>query len=171
MTDMNFAEWIENVGNCYEKLTNDERNQALDYLIQLSDASQLYFLSKKLNCLLKRDFIVQLPRELTFHLLQYLDPRSLLHCCCVSRQWNAIINSCCGVWRDICIKAGIVVDSEQKETCVIKQVYLKMVQRMRHLRQGCVFESMMLYGHTDRVMALYYHEGKIATGGCISHGT
>ena len=166
--DMDFTEWIETVGNCYRKLTNDERNEVLDYLIQLSDASQLYFLSKKLNCLLKRDFIVQLPRELTFHLLRYLDPRSLLSCSCVSQQWNAIINSCNVVWRNICVKSGVVVAKEQEKVCAIKQVYLRMLHRMKHLRRGVAFDSMMLYGHTDRVMALYYHEGKIATGRHIS---
>ena len=152
------------MGSCYKDLADKERNTALDYLIQLSDPSQLYFLSKKLNCLLKRDFIVQLPHELTVCLLQYLDLRSLLNCCCVSWQWNTIINSCRVVWRNLCINSGIVLANGDTKARRIKQAYLRILHRMKQLRRGDAFESIMLYGHTDRVMAVYYNDGKIATG-------
>ena len=164
LVDMEFDDWIINVGNCYKQLADKERNTALDYLIELSDTSQLYFLSKKLNCLLKRDFIVHLPRELSVCLLQYLDLRSLLNCCCVSRQWNTIVNSCRVIWRNLCLKSGVVLDCGDTETRGIKQAYLRILQRMKQLRQGDAFDSILLYGHTDRVMAVYYNDGKIATG-------
>lgn len=80
--------------------------RTLDYLIGKSGARQLYHLSEKLNCLLKRDFLKHLPVEMSFYLLQFLDPESLLACCQVSHKWNKVVNSCLDCWKRACNTIG-----------------------------------------------------------------
>lgn len=78
------------------------RYRTLDFLIHNSGARQLYHLSEKLNCLLKRDFLKHLPIEMSFYLLKFLDPQSLLSCCQVSKTWNKTVNSCVDCWKRSC---------------------------------------------------------------------
>ena len=74
---LNFKTWLEKIGQQFSSFSDVERNQILDHLIDISDATQLYHLSEKLDRLLKRDFIVQLPQEIAFYLLSFLDPETL----------------------------------------------------------------------------------------------
>lgn len=80
--------------------------RTLDFLISKSGARQLYHLSEKLNCLLKRDFLKLLPIEMSFHLLKYLDPQSLMACSQVSTTWNKVVNSCVDCWKRACDTIG-----------------------------------------------------------------
>jgi F-box/WD-40 domain protein 2 len=86
-----FEAWLESVSASFLTLNDPQRNQSLDQLISLSSAVQLRHLSNGLETLLKRDFLRLLPLELTFYLLHWLDPQTLLTCCQVCKQWNKVM--------------------------------------------------------------------------------
>ena len=88
-----FEGWLESVSTSFLALTDQQRNQSLDHLISLGSAVQLRHLSNGLEALLKRDFLRLLPLELTFYLLRWLDPQTLLTCCLVCKQWNKVRGS------------------------------------------------------------------------------
>ncbi|KAG7263119.1 hypothetical protein CRUP_015376 [Coryphaenoides rupestris] len=110
-----FEAWLESVSASFLTLTDEQRNQSLDQLISLSGAVQLRHLSNGLETLLKRDFLRLLPLELTFYLLHWLDPQTLLTCLLVCKQWNKVINSCTEVWQGVCRELGWQIDESIQE--------------------------------------------------------
>lgn len=90
MEDSDFERWLDSVSSAFLTLSDQQRNRTLDRLISQSGAAQLRHLSTGLETLLKRDFLRLLPLELTFYLLRWLDPRSLLTCCLVCKHWNKV---------------------------------------------------------------------------------
>ena len=160
---LNFKTWLENIGQQFSSFSDIERNQILDHLMDISDATQLYHLSEKLDRLLKRDFIVQLPQEIAFYLLNFLDPETLTICCDVSSGWNQVVSSCKEAWKSACHSVGAFVP-EGMETPQYKELYQSAKLRVAGLREANAFDSLLLYGHSDRVMAVYYKDGKLATG-------
>ncbi|XP_022067844.1 F-box/WD repeat-containing protein 2 isoform X1 [Acanthochromis polyacanthus] len=159
-----FEGWLESVSATYLTLNDQQRNQSLDHLISLSGAAQLRHLSNGLETLLKRDFLRLLPLELTFYLLRWLDPQTLLTCCLVCKQWNKVINSCTEVWQGVCRKLGWRIDESIQDASHWKGVYLKAKLRMMQLKDQEAFETSSLIGHSARVYALYYKDGLLCTG-------
>ncbi len=164
MEKSNFQTWLHSIGKTFRSLSCEQRNQTLDYLIDSSGSSQLFHLSEHLSGLLKRDFLRLLPKELAFHVLSYLDVESLLSCCQVSSAWEEVTNSCVCVWRRVCTESGVAADQNAIDALYYKHRYLQASLRLSSLKEGGGFESQVLYGHTDRIMAIYYRDGKIATG-------
>uniref|UniRef100_A0A3P8T6H9 F-box and WD repeat domain containing 2 n=1 Tax=Amphiprion percula TaxID=161767 RepID=A0A3P8T6H9_AMPPE len=158
-----FEGWLESVSATYLTLNDQQRNQSLDHLISLSGAAQLRHLSNGLETLLKRDFLRLLPLELTFYLLRWLDPQTLLTCCLVCKQWNKVINSCTEVWQGVCRKLGWRIDESIQDASHWKGVYLKAKLRMMQLKDQEAFETSSLIGHSARVYALYYKDGLLCT--------
>ncbi|KAF6041610.1 FBXW2 [Bugula neritina] len=156
--------WLKTVGKHFIELSDDNKNRTLDYLIQNSGAKQLYHLSEKLNCLLKRDFLKLLPPEMSFYLLKFLDPKSLLACCQVSRYWNKTVNSCVDCWKRSCEKIGVKITDGVTSAKEYKKLFTTVYARQINLDNGTAFTAEYLHGHTDRVMAIYYHNGLLATG-------
>ncbi|XP_071430802.1 F-box/WD repeat-containing protein 2 isoform X2 [Pithys albifrons albifrons] len=141
-----------------------EKNETLDHLISLSGAVQLRHLSNNLEILLKRDFLKLLPLELSFYLLKWLDPQTLLTCCLVSKQWNKVISACTEVWQTACKNLGWQIDDSVQDPLHWKKVYLKAILRMKQLKDHEAFETSSLIGHSARVYALYYKDGLLCTG-------
>ena len=165
--------WLKAVGKTFSSLTDVERNQTLDYLIGKSGASQLLHLSDKLESFLKRDFLKLLPIEVTFYLLQYFDAKSLQTACCVCKEWCAIITSCTAAWMRVGANIGVKVQPSNnftsKEGSVYKKLFQKIADRQRRLNdprgdEASSLEAVTLFGHQDRVMALYYKDGWLASG-------
>ncbi|XP_029921686.1 F-box/WD repeat-containing protein 2 isoform X2 [Myripristis murdjan] len=158
-----FEGWLESVSTSFLLLNDQQRNQSLDQLISLSGAAQLRHLSNGLETLLKRDFLRLLPLELTFYLLRWLDPQTLLTCCLVCKQWNKVINSCTEVWQGVCRELGWRIDESIQDASHWKGVYLKAKLRMMQLKDQEAFETSSLIGHSARVYALYYKDGLLCT--------
>jgi len=163
-----FSDWLKQVGTRYKMLSSSECNQTLDHLIQLSEGSQLYHLYHRLDALLKRDFLNLLPREVSFSILQYLDAESLLTCCSVSSAWADVVNSCTIAWKRVCHEAGLAVTDECHGADFWRHRYNRCRHRLKALQQGGSFQEKLLFGHTDRVMAVCYYNGLLATGMSIS---
>ncbi|MBN3299463.1 FBXW2 protein, partial [Amia calva] len=164
MEKVAFEGWLESVSASFLTLSDQQKNQSLDHLIGLSGAAQLRHLSNSLETLLKRDFLKLLPLELTFYLLRWLDPKTLLTCCLVCKQWNKTISTCTEVWQGACRDLGWQIDDSIQDAMHWKKVYLKAKLRMRQLREQEAFETSSLIGHSARVYALYYRDGLLCTG-------
>ncbi|CAO2597791.1 F-box/WD repeat-containing protein 2 [Lemmus lemmus] len=152
MERKDFETWLDNISVTFLSLTDLQKNETLDHLISLSGAVQLRHLSNNLETLLKRDFLKLLPLELSFYLLKWLDPQTLLTCCLVSKQWNKVKN------------LGWQIDDSVQDALHWKKVYLKAILRMKQLEDHEAFETSSLIGHSARVYALYYRDGLLCTG-------
>ncbi|XP_067948824.1 F-box/WD repeat-containing protein 2-like [Watersipora subatra] len=158
-----FETWLNDVGQRFDLQNEAMKNRILDYLISKSGPSQLYHLSQRLGFLLKRDFLKHLPTELSFYIFRFLDPKSLLVCCQVSVTWNKLVNSCEEFWRQACVDVGAKC-RELGNAKEYKTYFLNVYARQLSLRKSKALHSQLLYGHTDRVMALYYYNNILATG-------
>lgn len=164
MEKKDFEAWLDNISIAFLSLTDLQKNETLDHLISLSGAVQLRHLSNNLEILLKRDFLKLLPLELSFYLLKWLDPQTLLTCCLVSKQWNKVISACTEVWQTACKNLGWQIDDSVQDPLHWKKVYLKAILRMKQLKDHEAFETSSLIGHSARVYALYYKDGLLCTG-------
>lgn len=164
MEKKDFEAWLDNISITFLSLTDLQKNETLDHLISLSGAVQLRHLSNNLEILLKRDFLKLLPLELSFYLLKWLDPHTLLTCCLVSKQWNKVISACTEVWQTACKNLGWQIDDSVQDPLHWKKVYLKAILRMKQLKDHEAFETSSLIGHSARVYALYYRDGLLCTG-------
>ncbi|XP_035302040.1 F-box/WD repeat-containing protein 2 isoform X6 [Cricetulus griseus] len=163
MERKDFETWLDNISVTFLSLTDLQKNETLDHLISLSGAVQLRHLSNNLETLLKRDFLKLLPLELSFYLLKWLDPQTLLTCCLVSKQWNKVISACTEVWQTACKNLGWQIDDSVQDALHWKKVYLKAILRMKQLEDHEAFETSSLIGHSARVYALYYRDGLLCT--------
>ena len=169
--DSGFSLWLKTFCDTFSTLSNDQKNSAIEGIIDTCGPEQLRFLSTKLETLVKRDYLKCLPLELSFHVLKWLDPVSLCKCCLVSKKWNKVILSCDDVWQNACRQLGMEVkednvDSKRNSTSTTawKQIYISHVQDMKKLKDEGAVEKKQLYGHTARVFALYYRGNYLATG-------
>jgi len=160
--------WMEDCHNNFNKLEDIDKLDFVNSIIGLCPATVLYKLSGQLDNLLKRDFIAHLPHEVAHHLLSFLPPQTLLCCCSVSSKWQDIIESCTFVWRSACLRS--VVNHKHilasQESKYYKELFIRSHKHYLHLKRGdhCVEPVCVCSGHTDRVMAVWYNDGKLATG-------
>jgi F-box/WD-40 domain protein 2 len=101
---------------------------------------------------------------MSFYLLGFLDPQSLLACCQVSTTWNKVVNSCIDCWRSACEVIGVKIGNHAADAKGYKQLFLTVYSRQQSLKNGSALDAQFLHGHTDRVMAIYYKDGLLATG-------
>ncbi|KAF5362293.1 hypothetical protein D9756_002048 [Leucocoprinus leucothites] len=82
------------------------RRQILTSILASCTPSELLFISTTVAPLLKRDFLVWLPIELSLHILSYVeDPKSLVRASMVSKHWYKLVTEEC-VWRGMCRTHG-----------------------------------------------------------------
>ncbi|KAJ1962670.1 SCF ubiquitin ligase complex subunit cdc4, partial [Dispira parvispora] len=74
------------------------QSYVLFHLLQRSHVSALQFASSLVQPVLHRDFIGDLPPELTVHILKFLDSRSLCRAAQVNRRWKATVDTCQELW-------------------------------------------------------------------------
>ena len=171
MDEKTFNTWLDSVTKTFSsELGDEQRCLTLDRLISNCGGIQLRHLSTKLEDLVKRDFLRLLPAELGHYLLSWLDAESLCRCCLVSRHWNKTVNECAQAWQKACRLLGMnIVEQEnlpEQNGVDWKAVYRRARLRIRQMKEGYAFDSATLHGHTARVYALHYREGKLASGKC-----
>lgn len=156
----------------YSRLTDTERNLTIDYIIACSGSSQLLHLYAQTSMLLHRDFLKLLPAELREHLLSYLDGKSILTCCSVSKTWNEILSSSPRVWQQACQRSGLIISKdidnvdgfEKAFPKYWKTFFLEMTKRRHQMVTYKCFTAKSYEKFLRRVTAVYYYKGKIATG-------
>ncbi|KAH7915249.1 WD40 repeat-like protein [Hygrophoropsis aurantiaca] len=83
------------------------------YLVSLLNdctPSELLFISTTIAPMLKRDFLMELPPEIAFHVLSFIDePRTLARVSQVCKRWNDFVSDE-WVWKSICEKYQFGMD-------------------------------------------------------------
>ncbi|XP_036356824.1 F-box/WD repeat-containing protein 2 isoform X1 [Octopus sinensis] len=160
-----FKEWLLTTGHQFLKWSDNERNQTLDHLISISSSSQLVYLAQLLPTLVYRDFFRLLPKEISTIITRYLDAKSILNCLLVSRHWYQLLNSLPEVWRHCCRLHYIKVDSSPHPALYYKTLFLKVTSKLlKPLKQRKMYSEKFFRGHSNRIMALDYHNGRLASG-------
>ncbi|XP_054715410.1 F-box/WD repeat-containing protein 2-like [Uloborus diversus] len=164
-SDGDFEEWLQNVVDYYSNLSDVERNLTIDCIIACSGSSQLLHLHSQTKALLHRDFLKLLPAELREHLLSYLDGKSLLTCCCVSKTWNQVICSSSRVWQQACLRSGLVICKylDNIDAKYWKSFYVEMARRRHQMITQKCFNSKTYDRNLRRVTAVHYYKSKVAT--------
>ena len=76
----------------FQSLGSTARQDYLAALLSQCSSRELFFISTRIAPLLKRDFLADLPIELSLHILSFVDhPRTLARIACVSRKWHALV--------------------------------------------------------------------------------
>lgn len=60
--------------------------------------------------------------------------------------------------------AGVKIVNEFTEAKDYKRLFMTVYARQESLKNGTALDAEFLHGHTDRVMAIYYNNGLLATG-------
>lgn len=161
-----FHNWLQSVTECYSQLSDDERNLTIDFLIANSGSSQLLHLYAKTTELLHRDFLRLLPVELRENLLSYIDGKSILTCCSVSKTWNEILSSSSRLWQQACQRSGLIIGKnvDNADAKYWKSFFLEMTIRRHQMITYKCFTTKSYEKFLRRVTAVYYYKGKVATG-------
>ena len=163
----NFDAFLHNFANDFKSFTDEEKNRAIELILKLCGPEQLRFLSKQLQHFVKRDFIKFLPTELAHNILKFLDYKSIARCCMVSKVWNNILANYTEVWINACHRLGVAGFRGTNQVNIDWKSTLKnALGRVKRLKRSplCSFSKRKLIGHTERVTALCYKDGFLASG-------
>ncbi|KAJ3006932.1 SCF ubiquitin ligase complex subunit cdc4 [Thoreauomyces humboldtii] len=83
---------ISHILNTFDTLPTQLKSYLLLQLLRRCPFSTLQFVSSLILPSLKRDFLGLLPVELAYHVLQFLDIRSLGRCASVSKTWRHVVD-------------------------------------------------------------------------------
>ena len=81
-------------------------------------------------------------------------------------------NTKMAVWHEVQCEVkltGVKLNQELSDAKDYKQLFLTVYGRQESVKSGKAFDAHFLLGHTDRVMAIYYKDGLLATGRLHTH--
>lgn len=88
----------------FNQLPPAARTNLLQALLPLLTTSELLLLSSGISPRLKRDFLRDLPLEISLHILSFVDsPRTLARASCVSKFWRRLLEDE-WTWKEMCAR-------------------------------------------------------------------
>ncbi|KAJ1935679.1 SCF ubiquitin ligase complex subunit cdc4, partial [Linderina macrospora] len=97
----------------YDSLPPNMQSFLLYQLLRRTPRPILQFATQTMLPVLHRDFISELPVEVSHHILKFMDTRSLCRASCVSRRWQDVVNGDYKVWKAKLVDARYVPDRER----------------------------------------------------------
>ncbi|TIC23361.1 WD40 repeat-like protein [Wallemia mellicola] len=95
---------IDDIFNQFYKLNHNDKLLALNKILPSLTIPQVIHANNLLAPRLKRDFLKELPLELSLHILSYINhPKTLARCSQVSKWWRDIVEDE-NNWKDMCFK-------------------------------------------------------------------
>lgn len=92
---------VQNAWSLFSQSSAIQRDLMLSGILMNCSTSQLSHISHFLQPLLKVDFIVKLPKELSLKILSFLDAKSLVQSSSVSKAWKSVANDD-SLWKTLC---------------------------------------------------------------------
>ncbi|KAJ1795903.1 SCF ubiquitin ligase complex subunit cdc4 [Coemansia sp. RSA 2399] len=83
----------------YDNLPPSMQTYLLHQLLRRTPRPALQFAAQTVLPVLHRDFIGDLPREVSHHVLKFMGTRELCKAACASRRWQDVVNGDRTVWR------------------------------------------------------------------------
>jgi hypothetical protein len=87
----NFQKWLDKVTEEFKGLSPEQQLTTFHTLLRQCSPSQSYNVSKHISSILYQDIVISLPTELLEEICHYIDAKSLLSACCVSKEWNGYV--------------------------------------------------------------------------------
>ncbi|TIA85599.1 hypothetical protein E3P99_03937 [Wallemia hederae] len=88
----------------FSSLSHNDKLLALNYILPSLNIPQVIHANNLLSPRLKRDFLKELPLELSLHILSFINhPNTLARCSQVSKWWRDIVEDE-NNWKDMCFK-------------------------------------------------------------------
>ncbi|CAM1311180.1 Uncharacterised protein g5621 [Pycnogonum litorale] len=137
----------------FQSLTPDYQTSTLQRIMDVCSPEQLHFVCNHVK-ILSRDFLRLLPLEITYKILRFLAPETLLVCCQVSRRWNDAITGFNSFWMNACDRIGINCRLERKLSVSWKRSYVIQKHNLNRLERFEGFESQTIQEHRSKVTAL-----------------
>ncbi|KAG9294167.1 hypothetical protein G9A89_021526 [Geosiphon pyriformis] len=88
----------------FQNMDNLQRQQLLAELLNSCNTEQLVFVSNYISPRLKRDFLKDLPIEISLHILSFInDPKTLSRASSVSKFWHSLLKDDF-TWKNLCVR-------------------------------------------------------------------
>lgn len=122
MNNINFSDWIFDVAEKFKSLSSQQQQETFQALLKETTPEMRYKSLIFVQSLLKKNILVRLPVELQEYICNYVDVKSLLTACSVSKEWNRVISSLTEVWHKkyFALGAGTVEEKDHywKTKCI-----------------------------------------------------
>ncbi|KAJ1982680.1 SCF ubiquitin ligase complex subunit cdc4 [Dimargaris xerosporica] len=89
---------IPDIMQAFDTYSPTVQSYVLFHLLQRCASPTLQFVNSVIQPVLHRDFIADLPSELSSHVLKFLDAQSLGRAAQVSRKWKTVVDTCQEAW-------------------------------------------------------------------------
>ncbi|XP_033750739.1 F-box/WD repeat-containing protein 2-like [Pecten maximus] len=168
MESQDFSKWLNSTKEHFKKaLTEAEKTQTLDELLQLCGPEQLLFLTQTflpLNC--KIDFLTCLPNEISDQILCYLDATSVYSCCLVSKSWNMCVSQCKKVWTELVWHIGGVRQRVlNKPAHVYRNQFIRRRMFLTTSQRGLYVSGVYSQENTDSFCVWACRQGRFSVSG------
>ena len=115
---------LPHIISTFDSLPPQLKSYLLLHLLRRCPYPTLQFISSIILPTLKRDFLGLLPIELSYHILEYLDVKSIGRCGAVSRQWQHVVDgegAEIAVWKRRLVLEGWYAEAEvQSEMALVR---------------------------------------------------
>lgn len=163
----------------FEQSSIKAKSEFLRELIHISPQELLSKFVEISNFKLKTDFISNLPVELSFEILSYLDLKTLANCYTVCRRWRSVLagpGSELAIWKKLLILENYYRESEVSEallppyskSCPPPHMYNQLFKKHREITQNWYLgqgRHISFPGHGSHVVTcLQFDSHKIVSG-------
>lgn len=110
----------------FSHLPRGLQTHVLQSLLRHTSVQVLQSINHLIQPALKRDFISDLPPELSLIVLQYLDHHDIVRALQVCKTWRRLINSQAEIWKRLLVEQdlwiGDTIRTEERETAMYRQI-------------------------------------------------
>ena len=149
----------------FSRMTYSSKCAFLESLICACRLPELSFISRKLDEVLRIDFLLETPHEVRELIISYLDLDTLSNCRLVCRNWNQFLLESPMAYlvllRDI--GASPVLCGNVRDPALLKKFATEIHEAHLSLHQSSGIRIRTLEGHSDSISALHYKDGMLAS--------
>ena len=154
----------------FDKIEPEHRVDSLVELVRQCTYQQKLEFVEKLNRLMYRDFLSELPLSLAHRVVSYLSIDEACTCLLVSRRWKEVVGGCTELWEsmasdigltDTFKREGLAMHDNLKDLCIVARAHQKYVSSLaiRGIPVAvCSSDQRCSYHYAGRGITLRYEE-------------